>query len=105
VHGDLIDFDRVVDQLRPQFEMCYRHALLQIGRFGAWISVVAHIDGEGRVRSAKAKGDGSEPPGMINCLTSVISHARFVPPRTSHATLSIPLTFTVPVTPAAAPGA
>ncbi|MFP6686322.1 MAG: hypothetical protein VB934_16505, partial [Polyangiaceae bacterium] len=97
VEGELVDFDHIVDQLRPQFELCYRHALHQVGRFGAWITLVATIDHEGQVQDVRAKGDGSEPPMIMNCLRSVLSHAHFVPPSTPTATLSVPLTFTVPV--------
>ena len=96
LQGELANFDAVIDQLRPQLELCYRHALHQVGRFGAWIRLIAIVDKRGRVTSVKAKGDGSEPPMMMNCLRTVMSHAQFAPPRTSPATLALPLTFTVP---------
>ena len=95
--GTIDNIEQVIAQLRVNFETCYRQALREHGRFGAWIIIEANVGAQGQVTAVRGSGDESVPATMMACLQSIVSQARFAPPRgSSGAKVSIPLSFTVP---------
>jgi hypothetical protein len=98
--GNIINVDEVVAALRPYLKQCYQRALAQEGRFGAWIMLEARVVADGSVSAVTGKGDDSAPVSMMTCLRYVVMQARFAPPDSGAATVSIPLTFTVQEVPA-----
>jgi hypothetical protein len=94
--GSIDNIEQVIAQLRVNFETCYRQALREHGRFGAWIIIEATVGTQGQVTAVRGSGDESVPPTMMACLQSIVSQTRFAPPRGGDAIVSIPLSFTVP---------
>ena len=90
--GTIVNVDEVVDALRPYLLVCYRRALQEHGRFGAWIIMNARVSGDGSVAEVQSKGDESTPMSMMNCLKGVVKQARFAPPQ-GDPTVFIPLSF------------
>jgi hypothetical protein len=96
--GKIINVNEVIDALLPYFKVCYERSLAINGRFGAWVILVATVNGAGQVVNVTGKGDEGMPHDFMQCLRSVTVQARFAPPQGGDATVSLELAFTVPAT-------
>jgi hypothetical protein len=86
----LADAEAVVDDLRGQFQECYRKALWENPDSQGALRVTSRIGIDGRVSSSRGVGIGLGS-ATYQCVTRAVLAARFPPPKGGSATLAIPI--------------
>jgi tetratricopeptide (TPR) repeat protein len=88
--GAIADAESVVDDLRAEFQNCYRKALYDNPDSQGALRITSRIALDGRVSSSRGVGIGLGP-GTYECVTRAVLAARFPPPKAGNATLAIPV--------------
>lgn len=94
--GTIENIEMVATALQPYFVICYKRALAEHGRFGAWITLDARVASNGHVASVDGRGDDGVPMSMMSCLKGVVQQALFTPPRGGDPIVSLSWSFLPP---------
>jgi len=94
IQGQVVDVAQVTASLNGYFVACYQREIARQGRFGAWITLYASVNQQGRIAQVQGRAEASVPVTMVRCLEDVMRQAQFAPPRSGTAALELALTFT-----------
>lgn len=90
-HGIVSDKAKVVGEMKPKLQSCYREALPADRTAQTSIQLTAHIGARGDVMQVRALAGLKVSDALIQCVIGVISSAKFDPPHGGATTIGIPL--------------